>query len=230
MDLRKISSAKGFSLVELMVVVAIIGTLAAIGIPQYERFKEKAYSAEAKASLSALYTAEHSFFLEFGAYHSSFDAVGFTPPSRGRYNVGFGATSGADAGPGNGYYSTLSAAQLSHINSNATCSGFGSGTSTECTLTVSAPDLNSSVITNGTAYFAGAIATTTYAENEMAPLPNSPLINIAVLLLLSPQAQAEGSGGPEPVSAPVTQNGPSDRWTIDQNKVLRKGLPDENIW
>jgi len=62
---------KGFTLIELMIVVAIIGILAAIAIPNFLRFQLKAKSSEGKTNLAAIRTAEQSYYSEFGSYISA---------------------------------------------------------------------------------------------------------------------------------------------------------------
>lgn len=103
--LQKSLNQKGFSLVELMVVVAIIGILAAIAVPQMSKFQAKARQSEAKTQLTALFTAEKAFFQEYSAYHSNFRAVGFSPEGQIRYNVGFGSApaAGVNASAATGY-------------------------------------------------------------------------------------------------------------------------------
>ncbi len=61
-------SRKGFTLIELMIVVAIIGILAAIAIPNFIRFQLKAKTSEGKVNVAAIRTAEEAYFSEFGTY------------------------------------------------------------------------------------------------------------------------------------------------------------------
>ncbi len=64
-------SKKGFTLIELMIVVAIIGILAAIAIPNFLRFQLKSKSSEGKVNIAAIRTAEESYLAEFGSYVSA---------------------------------------------------------------------------------------------------------------------------------------------------------------
>ncbi len=53
---------KGFTLIELMIVIAIIGILAAIAIPQFTAYKKRGYNASAKSDLKNIYTAAQAYF------------------------------------------------------------------------------------------------------------------------------------------------------------------------
>jgi type IV pilus assembly protein PilA len=71
--MKKFHNRKGgFTLIELMIVVAIIGILAAIAIPNFLRFQLKAKSSEGKTNLAAIRTAEESYYSEFGVYVSAY--------------------------------------------------------------------------------------------------------------------------------------------------------------
>ena len=62
------NNEKGFTLIELMIVVAIIGILAAIAIPQFSAYRERAYIASMKADCNAIRTAEEAYFVDNDKY------------------------------------------------------------------------------------------------------------------------------------------------------------------
>lgn len=90
----RVSSKSGFSLVELMIVVAIIGILAAVAIPNFQRFQVKARQSEARADLSAIFTAEKAFYQEWQQYFADLGEVGYFPEGAFRYEHGFAADGG----------------------------------------------------------------------------------------------------------------------------------------
>lgn len=74
-----------------MVVVAIIGVLASIGLPQLNKYISKSRQSEARVILSGIYTAEKATFAEYALYSSRLDQIGFSPEGKLRYNSGFDA-------------------------------------------------------------------------------------------------------------------------------------------
>ena len=88
--LSKLRKRKGFTLIELMIVVAIIGILAAIAIPNFLKFQAKSKQSEAKTNLKAVFTAETAYFGENNTY-GSFDDVNWDPIGTKqiyRYDIG----------------------------------------------------------------------------------------------------------------------------------------------
>jgi type IV pilus assembly protein PilA len=65
---KQLKGQKGFTLIELMIVVAIIGILAAIAIPNFLQYQMKSRQSEAKTNLQAIKTSEVSFQSERGCY------------------------------------------------------------------------------------------------------------------------------------------------------------------
>jgi prepilin-type N-terminal cleavage/methylation domain-containing protein len=66
---------KGFTLIELMIVVAIIGILAAIAIPQFNSYRQKAHDSAAKSQLKNLATAMESFYVDKDTYTGADEAA-----------------------------------------------------------------------------------------------------------------------------------------------------------
>jgi type IV pilus assembly protein PilA len=65
---KRLKGQKGFTLIELMIVVAIIGILAAIAIPNFLQYQMKSRQSEAKTNLGAIQTSEVAFQAEKGCY------------------------------------------------------------------------------------------------------------------------------------------------------------------
>ena len=63
-------SQKGFTLVELMIVVAIIGILAAIAIPQFAAYRQRAFNSSAQSDLRNFKTAMEADFADNQQYQA----------------------------------------------------------------------------------------------------------------------------------------------------------------
>ena len=93
-------SEKGFTLVELMIVVVIIGILASIAIPKFSSIISKAKTTEAKNILASIVQLETSQYYTESAYvdfdNISVPAIGFVLPANARFAYKF-VTDAGDA-------------------------------------------------------------------------------------------------------------------------------------
>lgn len=99
---KSLKRQDGFTLVELMVVVAIIGLLSAVAIPNFRKYQAKAKMSEAKLQLSSLYTAQTAFFSDYNIYHNCLVYMGYNPQREvlnRYYMIGINVTAAID---GNG--------------------------------------------------------------------------------------------------------------------------------
>ena len=111
----------GFTLVELMVVVAIIGLLSAVAIPNFQKYQARSKTSEAKLQLAAVYTAEQSFYSDYNIYATCLRYMGYDPSeekSSRYYTVGFNGSVTNVAG---------NAAYTSALNSGLTSTECASG-------------------------------------------------------------------------------------------------------
>ena len=93
------NNEKGFTLIELMIVIAIIGILAAIAIPQFAAYRQRSYHAAAKADLRNAATAQEAYYADNETYTTTLANItgqtyGFYPSRNVTVNPESAATLG----------------------------------------------------------------------------------------------------------------------------------------
>ena len=93
-----VGARKGFTLVELAVVIVIIGVLAAFGVPRFLQSVERSKAAEAFQYLSAVRSAQERYISQQGVYAGDLTAMDITQSTPKYFSVGSVTT----ANPGGG--------------------------------------------------------------------------------------------------------------------------------
>ncbi len=189
--INKMKQQDGFTLVELMIVVAIIGVLSAVAVPNFQKYQAKAKTSEAKVQLAAAYTAEQAFYGDFGIYATCLNYMGYNPADEVNsryYAVGFNV--------------------VNAINDVAHSSAVNSGMST----TICADDLAAA---NGTTFFAagktigGTAALTDVLAADSSIGSQADDANMLFTI---------GANGI--ISSKAVTAATSSRWTMTQDKVM----------
>jgi type IV pilus assembly protein PilE len=119
---RRSAGERGVTLIELIIVIVVVGVLAAIAIPSYRQYVLRTHRTEAKTALLNLAAAQEKFYLQNNTYATD-DLLETAPPA----GLGLSATTE------NGWYTIVIAdgANADEFSATATAAG-GQASDTRC--------------------------------------------------------------------------------------------------
>ncbi len=113
---------RGFSLIDLTVVVAIISILVSIAVPKFEKFREKAIDTEATTFMAAMSTAQKVYSAEMNGFTNNFFAVGVSLEGSLAFDCGMNDLAPSRYGPSDaGNYSDFAPATYLYCPRSGTC-------------------------------------------------------------------------------------------------------------
>lgn len=226
--MKKVSlNRSGFTLVELMIVVAIIGILASIAIPNYQRYQAKARQTEAKLALSAAVAGMQSFNVENQSFTACLNTVGAAPQADQRRNYAFGLPS--DATIANnlcGPTGALDCARMNWVLDPAT-NTWSNGTACNPATVNVGHFLPNTSVANGavvtTAQFILDVTARTNPALTMVNLTAANLTNPNAVGLLQNNFRLAACGN---ISTTLVGANPAlDCWSVDQSKNMTNTAP-----
>ena len=178
-----------------MVVVAIVGILAALAVPNYQKYQSRSRQSEAKIALSAIFTSEKSFLTEQSTYTACLKDIGFSPDTGGTgiqyYALGFDVATATNTICGPTGTDTCAAFTYSATIVSTTCNSIPTSVAYDATARAnvgivlpSQGDLGGSTVTQSafSVQAIGSISTSNAAYDIWSVDQNKRMVNVTPIL------------------------------------------------